>query len=370
MVESSFDFRAEETLDSRSHDSSPSTDDFNVMDEAVTNCCRNSETETTSNQQCDNVTSRASDLALNFDTNKNEQDLSLIIEVDGPVNGNNEVAGHKTAHTADATVIVNKNDSEESRAVCRSPQMISNEWAPNLRLPEIAVQTASPMVLSPTEDEVELHAAMDNYNSQAWVDMDEVCAKADKEVEAEREEQEINNRNSGSQQNLCEIEVRPLSPADYTLDDDSDLPQIYDPVADYSTNDRLPSPSQYSLLVDSVEESELIRLTSNAIPDDVFAIPEPAVPNSNSHDLNMYLECQYGKHDQDVGVTNDADLVEGTVYFVHVVLFVTGMLETFQNFLSNITIFSYRRNYGLIFPYYNCKQVKLITGEAHVAYGD
>jgi len=212
--------------------------------------------------------------------------------------------------------------------------LIDSGSPPSLALPEIAIQVASPMVMSPMEEEGDLYVAMEKY-THSWIDMEQACEKADAEIKAE--ELRAHEHDSSSNvdpitssavidaEELFDDEVqiaeetddqeRPLSPADYTLEDDGDFAQVDDHIDNYQTRfsaeDRAPSPSQYSLLVESTEESDLSRLTSTLIPDDVFAIPEPVAPISR--DLSMYLEIQYGKHEHDIEITDSADdALQGT----------------------------------------------------------
>lgn len=175
-----------------------------------------------------------------------------------------------------------------------------------LALPEIAFQAASPTVMSPTEEHGELCLAMEKY-AHAWLDMEEVCEKADAEIKAEEEHDKTI---SSKDDNTCDTDAeRPLSPTDYTLEDDGDLNQV-DYEKQFSLADRVPSPSEYSLLIESAEENELIRITNTAIPDDVFAIPDPIAPTTC--DLSMYLEIQYEKHDLHTEPINSVPSVSGT----------------------------------------------------------
>lgn len=234
----------------------------------------------------------------------------------------------------DITIMISVDAGEE--AYCGNDAQTTNDKSlPALALPEIAIQAASPTVMSPTEEGGELSLAMEKY-AHAWLDMEEVCGKADAEIKAEeqkhdseilatndqlREQTKFTSDDQGTCDNDVqdeeETEERPLSPADYTLEDDGDLIQVDDHIDEYQmqyrAQDRAPSPSEYSLLVESAEENELNRITNAVITDDVFAIPDPIAPSSG--DLSMYLEIQYGKHAQDVELTNSVESMQGTNNF-------------------------------------------------------
>lgn len=158
----------------------------------------------------------------------------------------------------------------------------------DLDLPMISVQVASPMVMSPGEEEGGLYSAMEKY-ANAWTgkfDIDETDADANKS--------DVSSSGRGRQEDVDDADVsdvddRPLSPTDYTLEDEFDVNQLdtHDPVL---LDGRAPSPSEFSLLTESAEENELHRLTQNAVPDDVFAIPDPS---PSSAEMNAYLAMQY-----------------------------------------------------------------------------
>jgi hypothetical protein len=224
----------------------------------------------------------------------------------------------------DISIMISVDAGEETHGGC--DDLTNNDKAlPALALPEIAIQAASPTVMSPTEEGGDLSLAMEKY-THAWLDMEEVCGKADAEIKAEEHKHDIEinaTKYTNDEQGTChndvqadeeETEERPLSPADYTLEDDGDLIQVDDQIEGYQmqyrAQDRAPSPSEYSLLVESAEENELNRITNAVITDDVFAIPDPIAPSSG--DLSMYLEIQYGKHAQDVELTNSVESMQGT----------------------------------------------------------
>ena len=161
----------------------------------------------------------------------------------------------------------------------------------DLDLPMISVQIASPMVMSPGAEDEEsggLCSAMEKY-ANAWTgkfDIDETAADAG---DGHKDDDEGDVGMSEDEDD------RPLSPTDYTLEDESDVNQLdshvdggaYQPMM---LDCRAPSPSEFSLLTESAEENELHRLTHNAIPDDVFAIPDPS---PSSAEMNIYLAMQY-----------------------------------------------------------------------------
>ena len=204
-----------------------------------------------------------------------------------------------------------------------SPQVDDSRAACGLALPNIAIQAASPTVMSPTEEhDGELCHAMEKY-AQAWFNMEEVCGIADAEMKAVTEigDQECHGlpgvdhdvRAAGEIPMDIE-EDRPLSPADYTLEDDGELILLGSHTEEYQTpsvlDNRLPSPSQFSLLVESAEENELARITNTTIPDDVYAIPDPATPSNG--DMSIYFEMQYGKNssgDTDIQKTGNTHIL-------------------------------------------------------------
>ena len=178
----------------------------------------------------------------------------------------------------------------------------------DLDLPMISVQVASPMVMSPGEEEGGLCSAMEKY-ANAWtgnfyIDETDVDGKKSDVTPSYHERQE-----DADDADLSDGDDRPLSPTDYTLEDESDVNQdTYQPML---LDCRPPSPSEFSLLTESAEENELHRLTHNAIPDDVFAIPDPS---PSSAEMNMYLAMQYdqfacGHHPDSAGGTH--------IYHIH-----------------------------------------------------
>ena len=165
----------------------------------------------------------------------------------------------------------------------------------DLDLPMISVQVASPMVTSPGEEEGRLCSAMEKY-ANAWTgkfDIDETeHVDADDVKKSDGGSARHGRRDDVDEADLSDADDRPLSPTDYTLEDESDVNQLdgqdaYRPVL---SECRAPSPSEFSLLTESAEENELHRLTHNAVPDDVFAIPDPS---PSSAEMNMYLAMQY-----------------------------------------------------------------------------
>lgn len=173
----------------------------------------------------------------------------------------------------------------------------------DLDLPMISVQIASPMVTSP-DKEGDLCLAMEKY-ANAWTgkfDIDETAVDADDAEKPPGVGNELGRPEAADNAELVDVEDRPLSPTDYTLEDaESDVNQLeiqdtYHPVL---LDCRAPSPSEFSLLTESAEENELHRLTQNA---DVFAIPDPS---PSSTEMNMYLAMQY---DQLACMRHSADI--------------------------------------------------------------
>jgi len=233
-----------------------------------------------------------------------------------------EVQPHSTKDTAperppyieivpDATVGAMDADEEVSVISARMSQL-------DLGLPMISVQIASPVAMSPTEKEGTLCSAMEKY-ANAWTgnfDIDEACDQAGRnsEIDADGNKKSDVSCEQGHQDvEMCDVEDRPLSPTDYTLEDESDLNQsdardAYHPML---LGCRAPSPSEFSLMTESAEENELHRLTYTAVPDDVFAIPDPS---PSSAEMNMYLAMQYdqfacSRHPDD---TNHSAVMPGT----------------------------------------------------------
>jgi len=185
----------------------------------------------------------------------------------------------------------------------------------DMDLPMISVQVASPMVISPGEEEGGLCSAMEKY-ANAWTgnfNIDETDVDADDGKKSDVTPSQHESQKDVDDADLSEADDRPLSPTDYTLEDESDVNQLdtqdaYQPML---LDCRAPSPSEFSLLTESAEENELHRLTHNAIPDDVFAIPDPS---PSSAEMNMYLAMQYdhfacGHHPDGAGGTN--------IYHIH-----------------------------------------------------
>ena len=206
-------------------------------------------------------------------------------------------------------------DADEEVAIITAARMSQNT---DLGVPAISVQIASPMAASPPEEEGGLCSAMEKY-AHAWTgnfdfeeDGDDTGAdtedgkKPDMSYQQGRQEDADNGE-------VSDEDDRPLSPTDYTLEDESDMnradtPEVYHPTL---LECRAPSPSEFSLLTESAEENELHRITHNAVPDDVFAIPDPS---PSSTEMNMYLAMQYEQfscsHHPDS--TNDSVPMPGT----------------------------------------------------------
>jgi len=186
----------------------------------------------------------------------------------------------------------------------------------DLDLPVISVQIASPVVMSPSEKEGTLCSAMEKY-AHAWTGNFDIEEQTESETEVndgrksdgicQQERPDVDSANMGDDDN------RPLSPTDYTLEDESDVIQAdaEDAFHPILLDCRVPSPSEFSLLTESAEENELNRLTHTAIPDDVFAIPDPS---PSSTEMNIYLAMQYDQfacsHHPDS--TNDSAGMSGT----------------------------------------------------------
>jgi len=195
----------------------------------------------------------------------------------------------------DTTLDATDADEEVSAISARMSQL-------DLDLPMISVQIASPVVMSPTEKEGTLCSAMEKY-ANAWTgnfDIEDGDQQVDgnTEIDADDDKKSGVSSQHGHQDvdvsDMCdEEEDRPLSPTDYTLEDESETNQVdiqdnYHPVR--LDGCQAPSPSEFSLLTESAEENELHRLTYNAVPDDVFAIPDPS---PSSAEMNIYLAMQY-----------------------------------------------------------------------------
>jgi len=188
----------------------------------------------------------------------------------------------------------------------------------DLSVPMISVQIASPVPMSPSEKEGTLCSAMEKY-ANAWTgnfDIDDVCQQPESvgetEVNVDKKSdagcEDVDNSDMG------DAEDRPLSPTDYTLEDESDMiqPDAEDSFHPMLLDCRAPSPSEFSLLTESTEENDLQRLTHTGvcIPDDVFAIPDPS---PSSAEMNMYLAMQYDQFacSQHPDSTNDSALTPG-----------------------------------------------------------
>jgi len=216
----------------------------------------------------------------------------------------------------DATVDAMDADEEVSVISARMPQLDLD-----LPLPMISVQIASPVVMSPSEKEGALCSAMEKY-ANAWtgnfdIEEDRQHANGNTEIDADYGTKYGMNCQQGHQLvdivDMYDAEDRPLSPTDYTLEDESDMNQMdaQDGYHSMLLDCRAPSPSEFSLLTESAEENELHRLTHTAIPDDVFAIPDPS---PSSAEMNMYLAMQYDHfaRSRDPDSTDSSVLVPGT----------------------------------------------------------
>ena len=201
-------------------------------------------------------------------------------------------------------------DEEVSLICARKPQL-------DLGVPVISVQIASPVVMSPTEKEGTLCSAMEKY-AHAWTgnfDIEDEDGQQNTEIDADDSKTSGVSCPQGHQDvdidDMCDEEDRPLSPTDYTLEDESDINQVdgqdaYHPML---LDCRAPSLSEFSLLTESAEENELHRLTQTAIPDDVFAIPDPS---PSSAEMNIYLAMHYDQFACHQDGTNSSVLVPGT----------------------------------------------------------
>lgn len=167
----------------------------------------------------------------------------------------------------------------------------------DLGVPAISVQVASPMAVGPGEEEEQeggLCSAMEKY-AHAWTGNFDIEDAEDNGDDGKK--CAVNGRTQQYPEDADNEDDaeddRPLSPTDYTLEDESDVTQldgqdvVYHPML---LDCRAPSPSEFSLLTESAEENELHRLTQTAVTDDVFAIPDPS---PSSAEINMYLAMQY-----------------------------------------------------------------------------
>ena len=176
--------------------------------------------------------------------------------------------------------------------------------------PEICIQAASPMLLSPDEEEMAVTNEFDN-TGPTETEMEEICGKLENEGTGQR----LADPAEGSCRNLedsetVETEV-PLSPTDYSLVEEFDFGKKFDSGFESSiidseimrqsrTEERLPSPTDYTLISESMEGSEMMgmRQPEQTIPEDVFAIPDPTTPSSR--DLELYLETNFQASGQPV----------------------------------------------------------------------
>jgi len=202
-------------------------------------------------------------------------------------------------------------DEEVSLISSRVPQL-------DLGMPVISVQVASPVPMSPRENEGTLCSAMEKFTN-AWTgnfDIEDKVGEQNVEVDAS----DGKNYDVICQLDHQDVDVadmydedRPLSPTDYTLQDESDINQLdaqdaYHPML---LDCRVPSPSEFSLLTESAEENELHRLTHAPIPDDLFAIPDPS---PSSAEMNIYMAMHYDQIacGRQQNITNNSVLMPGT----------------------------------------------------------
>lgn len=217
-------------------------------------------------------------------------------------------------------------------------------------MPMIQVQGASPMILSPT-DEQTFTGAYDGSHG-GTVDLEKVVKKAGMELEREAEGSSFiipegvfenkdiaeanfsaicveENLDQDQNQELVTLELRgsketypledrddgvgisfeedvgniPLSPTDYSLMEESevfsfdavqpkkDLPNddevsVCASETQFLNNERLPSPSEYTLLTESVEGSDFNGTVEAVVPDDVCSIPEPFAPTDDNSEFS------------------------------------------------------------------------------------
>jgi len=190
--------------------------------------------------------------------------------------------------------IISDAAGDEADATDEEVSAISARMPPpgelDLDLPQISVQIASPVILSPSDkEEGVLCSAMEKY-ANAWtgnfdVEDEDVSQQMDSVDDAET----FGVRGGQG----MDMDDRPLSPTDYTLEDESDFIQ---PETDaFQLDCRAPSPSEYSLLTESTEENDLTQRLIHAAPamppEDLFAIPDPS---PSSAEMNIYLAM----HDQ------------------------------------------------------------------------
>lgn len=216
-------------------------------------------------------------------------------------------------------------------------------------MPLIQIQGASPMILSPT-DEQTFTSAYDGSHG-GTVDLEKVVEQAGMELEQEVEDSSFvvpegvfenkdiaeadfsticveENLGQDQNQELVTLELRgsketypledrddgvgisfeedvgnvPLSPTDYSLMEESevfsfdavqpkkDLPNDDDEVSvcaseaqSFLNNERPPSPSEYTLLTESVEGSDFNGTVELVMPDEVCSIPEPFAPTDDNN---------------------------------------------------------------------------------------
>lgn len=220
--------------------------------------------------------------------------------------------------------------------------------------PQIHIQGASPVVLSPTDDS----STMFSDDHGGMVDMEKVCEQAAMELAFEAESasysssdlaktavskdeilhiKEADGDKEGDDKEFVLSGARgleplklpvlpaedqddgmgisfeedagnvPLSPTDYSLMDESEVYSIdvakdtfsersaleeKDMFSDYAASSvavgRLPSPSDYTLLTESLEGSDLIGMTEEQVmTEDVFATSEPVEPSVEGYSAFM-----------------------------------------------------------------------------------
>lgn len=219
--------------------------------------------------------------------------------------------------------------------------------------PQIHIQGASPVVLSPTDDS----SSMFSDDHGGMVDMEKVCEQAAmelafeaesaiysssdlaktavskdeilhiKEADGDKEEDDeefvLNGARGLEPLKLPVLPAEdqddgmgisfeedagnvPLSPTDYSLMDESEVYSIdmakdtfsersaleeKDVFTDYTASSvvvgRLPSPSDYTLLTESTEGSDLIGMTEQVMTEDVFATSEPVEPSVEGYSAFM-----------------------------------------------------------------------------------
>lgn len=250
----------------------------------------------------------------------------------------------------------------------RAGVRVDNGGVPSFLMitPQIHIQSASPVVLSPTDDS----STMNNDDRGDMVDMEKVCEQAAMELTSEahsasyssnvaktveckddetlsiKEVDDVKYGNdeefgsSGAKGGVEPLKLPglpvedqddgmgisfeedagnvPLSPTDYSLLDESEVYSVVDVAKDtfsapeerdFFTDhtmasssfvvDRLPSPSDYTLLTESIEGSDLIGLTEEQrMSEDVLAIPEPVEPSMEGY--SAFVEVSGNKVVKDV----------------------------------------------------------------------